>query len=38
VRVLEAVNHSIERKGLQVEVDRNSDYAHAAKAMASAAR
>jgi len=42
VRVLEAVNRSIERKGLQVEVESNGDHVHAngnaLKATASAVR
>ncbi len=38
VRVLEAVNHSIQCKGLQVEVERNGHNGHAAKATASAVR
>jgi predicted dehydrogenase len=42
VRVLEAVNRSIESKGLQVEVESNGDYVHtnvnAIKAAASAVR
>ena len=36
VRVLQAVNRSMERKGLQVEIGRNGHYANAGSAVASA--